>query len=218
MWETFMGGSILGNAEKQNDEVQSMSDTAADLMIANAQIKTLEQQLSDARNELCQKCGRYREATRVPVMGADGRRTNMNTDETVKILRANANCEKFYKEHNDCCGCPMPYKENPSYQKMCVGFDGEVLPRVADLIEQQQDHIAELEKRLAESQRREQAAVEDINSMLDNVDSVICCHYCAKSKHGEYCGFDSEGENGELVHCPGEWRGPMNAERQIRHE
>jgi len=67
-----------------------------------------------------------------------------------------------------------------------------------------------LQSQLAASQRREQAAVEDINSMLDNVDSVICCHYCAKSKYGEYCGFDSEGGNGELLHCPGEWRGPQD--------
>lgn len=102
------------------------------------------------------------------------------------------------------------YAELQRYNVDCTKACDRQMVEILELREQSAN--------LAESQRRERAAVEDINSMLDNVDSVICCHYCAKSDHGEYCGFDSEGENGELVHCPGEWRGPMNAERQIRHE
>lgn len=65
--------------------------------------------------------------------------------------------------------------------------------------------------------RERDAAVKDINSMLKNVDSVICCHYCAKSEHGKYCGFDSEGENGELINCPAGWRGPM-AGKEIKYK
>lgn len=94
----------------------------------------------------------------------------MNADEIVKALRAQANCEKFYKEHNDCSGCPMPYKENPSYQKMCVGFGEEVLPQTADL-------IRSLQAQLAESQRREKAAVENMTAVLKR-DSDDICAYC----------------------------------------
>ena len=39
-----------------------MTDLAADLMIANAEIKQLKAENRTLRNELCLKCGRYREA------------------------------------------------------------------------------------------------------------------------------------------------------------
>ena len=39
-----------------------MNDLEADLLIVNAKIKQLEQELADARKELCQKCGNYKRA------------------------------------------------------------------------------------------------------------------------------------------------------------
>ena len=39
-----------------------MTDIEADLMIANAEIKQLKTENRILRNELCLKCGKYREA------------------------------------------------------------------------------------------------------------------------------------------------------------
>ena len=69
----------------------------------------------------------------------------MENAKLIKALKAEANCEQFYGQHNNCCGCPMPRKDNPSYQKMCVDFDEEVLPQLADALEEADRRIAELE-------------------------------------------------------------------------
>ena len=59
----------------------------------------------------------------------------MQNEELIKAARAEANCKQFYEKYNTCQGCPMPRKENPSYQKMCVDFDEEVLPQLCDALE-----------------------------------------------------------------------------------
>ena len=59
----------------------------------------------------------------------------MQNEELIKAARAEANCKQFYKQYNDCYGCPMPHKENPSCQRMCVDFDEEVLPQLCDALE-----------------------------------------------------------------------------------
>lgn len=60
-------------------------------------------------------------------------------EELVKAARAQIDCDRFYKENNDCAGCEMPYKENPPYQKMCVGFDLFVLPKIVEALERQKN-------------------------------------------------------------------------------
>ena len=68
----------------------------------------------------------------------------MENAELIKALKAEANCKQFYGQHNDCYGCPMPHKDNPSYQRMCVDFAEEVLPQLADALEAADRRIAEL--------------------------------------------------------------------------
>ena len=66
------------------------------------------------------------------------------------------------------------------------------------LIEAQQSRIAELEAQLLESQRREQAAVEDIEKMM-RICEKGSCHFCAN------------GDCTESPYCNPKWRGPQEA-------
>lgn len=104
-----------------------MNDLEADLMIANAKIKQLEQELAEKTNE-------------------------------VESMRSNW------------------YKCSKNYQQKCRD-------------------IAELEIKLAEIQRRERAAVEDIEKMM-RICEKGSCHFCA----------DGDCTNSPM--CTPKWRGP----------
>lgn len=67
-----------------------------------------------------------------------------------------------------------------------------------------QSKINQLEQQLAESQRREQAAVEDIADMEKSLPWGVSCYYC---KH-----YAPAGGDGECGNCNFEWRGPQEAE------
>lgn len=71
--------------------------------------------------------------------------------------------------------------------------------RAADLLECQQARIAEVDAQLAESQRREQAAVADIEKMM-RICEKGSCHFCAN------------GDCTEAPLCSPKWRGPQEAE------
>lgn len=126
----------------------------------------------------------------------------MNADEIVRALRC---CGNTDTKKPDCEHCPL------LSTRMCVKV---MLEGAADLIEQQQSHIAELEQQLAASQREEQAAVENMKIIADtyrekNCDDGIC----------GLCKFDADhGLDGYANECPGfetddcfEWRGPQDA-------
>lgn len=69
----------------------------------------------------------------------------MQNEELIKAAWAEADCKRFYEKYHDCHGCPMPHKENPSYQRMCVDFDEEVLPQLADALEAADKRVKELD-------------------------------------------------------------------------
>ena len=101
----------------------------------------------------------------------------MNADEIVKALR----CYASDCGDDEACGqCTFAW--------MCEEMDGNAPKIIADLIERLNDfehsqcavllaRIAELEARLAASQHREQAAVEDMTAVLKR-DSDDICAYC----------------------------------------
>ena len=97
-----------------------------------------------------------------------------NTEKLVEVLRCNA---RTIRENN------------------CVTFGDETLDSVADLIES-------LTAQLAESQRRERAAAENIPH------NIITCKNHKPKKHEGKC---SNG-NGSCTYCENwEWRGPKEA-------
>jgi len=78
----------------------------------------------------------------------------MTNEELIKAARAEANCKQFYKKYSNCHDCQMPNKENPSYQRiprMCVGFDEEVLPQLADALEAADKRMKEMEEQAENS-------------------------------------------------------------------
>ena len=76
----------------------------------------------------------------------------MQNEELIKAARAEANC----KQCEGCGSCPMPHKENPSCQRMCVDFDEEVLPQLCDALEaaDKAQRWISVSERLPENQKR----------------------------------------------------------------
>lgn len=70
--------------------------------------------------------------------------------------------------------------------------------KCAENYQQKCRDIAELENQLAESQRRERAAVEDIEKMM-RICEKGSCHFCAN------------GDCTESPYCNPKWRGPQEA-------
>jgi hypothetical protein len=79
--------------------------------------------------------------------------------------------------------------------------DARLRKDAADLIESQQAEIASLRAELAESQRREQAALSDLTEL--GTDGPDACEYCRK--------FPCD-DGTHSIECTGfEWRGPQQA-------
>ena len=111
----------------------------------------------------------------------------METEEIIKGLRFCAG--------TDCHCEECPYAD--TQERICIDnlfFD------VANEIESQQTRIADLEKQLSESQRREKAAVEDIELILR------CNQNCG------LCEFNGGAEQCETANgvCQAKWRGPQD--------
>ena len=104
-----------------------------------------------------------------------------NADEIVRALR----CCGVYDDDKNCGECPICATE-----KVCCS---ELMPQAAALIDS-------LTAQLAESQRREKAAVEDINLLED----------CGVCKHHDLDSCDLAGTK-----CQFEWRGPQEAEKGV---
>jgi|GEM_PF-312123 hypothetical protein len=110
------------------------------------------------------------------------------TDEVVRELR------QLSVETGSlaCLGCGREHN--------CGTHGCAILRASADLHEQQQARIAELEGRLAASQRREQAAVEDISRLVSSSPEVKCslvcdgdCIDCVTSASGTPRGYHYRG-------------------------
>ena len=117
----------------------------------------------------------------------------MTNDEIVRALRC---CGNTDTKKPDCEHCPL------LSTRMCVKV---MLEGAASLIESQQ-------AQLAESQRRERAAVEDMESLakqnvtdFKNGGYTTPCRYCKKFDTCDYIPTD----NG----CCFAWRGPQEAEK-----
>ena len=105
---------------------------------------------------------------------------NMTANEIVKALRCNANCDKFYKEHEyDCSECPMPYKNET--QRACISFDTEVLPQASDLIEQLQKEL--------------EAAKRDLKDSIYNSFGCVYCKHQRIDRDTFYCDLECDDEH-----------------------
>ena len=130
----------------------------------------------------------------------------MNADEIVRALRESLPPKIDYAElvgaegfaHGACYvwDDPLPY----------------LMSDAADLLESQQARIAELEAQLAASQRRERAAVEDLEWLMLRGDSADCCTLCEHDHtHNGPCA-------GQSTKCEPKWRGPQQAGKGAAHK
>ena len=116
----------------------------------------------------------------------------MNADEFKKadeIVRALRDYASDCDDDEACCQCTFAW--------VCDKFDNNAPKIIADLIDS-------LTAQLAESQRREKAAVEGLEYLMANqYDNAWICDHCVKRPAiGETC-----------KECNPEWRGPQEAEK-----
>ena len=116
----------------------------------------------------------------------------MNADEIIKALRICADKSKNLEEcHTGQADCP---------------FGNTIMDCTERLNHASADMIESLQVQLAESQRREQAAVEDISKVAYQ-QRVMPCAACAFEKganHWDPCSGCSE------IHSHFAWRGPQD--------
>lgn len=107
----------------------------------------------------------------------------MTNDEIVRALRC------YASDCNDDDAC-----NQCTFAWMCDKCDGNAPEIIAARIDS-------LTSQLADSQRREQAAVEDIIDMEKSLPYGVGCYYC---KH-----YLPAGGDGDCKNCNFEWRGPQ---------
>ena len=108
---------------------------------------------------------------------------DVNADEIIKALRICADKSKNLEEcHTGQADCP---------------FGNTIMDCTERLNHASADMIESLQVQLAESQRREQAAVEDIEKMM-RICEKGACHFCAN------------GDCTESPFCSPKWRGPRD--------
>ena len=82
----------------------------------------------------------------------------------------------------------------------------------ATLEDEAADLIESLQAQLAESQRRERAAVEDLEWLMLRGDSADCCTLCEHDHtHNGPCA-------GQSTKCEPKWRGPQQAGKGAAHK
>lgn len=112
----------------------------------------------------------------------------MNADEIKKageLVRALRDYASDCDDDEACCQCTFAW--------VCDKFDNNAPKIIADLIEN-------LTAQLSASQRREQAAAEDIWNASANAPCAVCAH-----------GFANTGAPCTVCPCKFEWRGPQEA-------
>lgn len=123
-----------------------------------------------------------------------------NSDEIIRALR------------KDCSECSE--RSWCDHGTNAIGYYCPSMDAV-DLLESQKVRIGELEAQLAESQRRERAAVEDMVYAIFNLEEcVVCKNPCNKERPKDGGRFEplyKQGCGGTWICGNFEWRGPQEA-------
>lgn len=130
---------------------------------------------------------------------------NDNAEETAWALRCKKISGGLYCPREECGYCRMM----PNGDVECLASKSDFYDKCADLIES-------LQAQLVESQRRERAAVEELNGILGQIDEdeylrkAFCVHPgnedCPSEKENGYVDVD------DCVGCPlfkNSWHGPQ---------
>jgi hypothetical protein len=134
----------------------------------------------------------------------------LESETIVKALRAKANCDKFFKSAGDCMGCPMPHKPFPSPEQMCVGFNKEVLPQAADMIESLQ---AKLSVRTEQCIKRHEEIFElreEVSTLQTQLTEFRAREQKARNELCMKCGAYHRAHEGACDWCI--WRDPGEGE------